>query len=673
MSELVVDREAELDAAVTAPGRAFRPDIEGLRAVAVALVVLYHADISWLAGGYVGVDVFFVVSGFLITGLLVKDLARDGTFSLTTFYARRMRRLLPASVLVLVVTVVLMKLYAPPLSSVGFRGDAMATSIYVSNILFAIDQTSYLAASAPSPLLHYWSLAVEEQFYLVWPLLLLVAGRLGRGTLTRRLAIVIGTVGFASLALSIVLTARSQPWAFFLLPTRAWELAAGAALALSVGRLARLSPRVGAALAWAGLAAVTVAALTFDARTAFPGYTALLPVLGAAAVIAGGLVHGGPGAPARLLSLRPLQWVGARSYSIYLWHWPLLVIPALGRTGLSAATRAVLVVLGVVLGAITHRLIEDPVRNAPALVRSRLKTFALGGSLTAVALVAGFVGGVLPVLDAGRPASASPSIEPDFVPSDLRPDLRSAVDDLSEIWRNGCHADILSTEPKGCVYGAPDGDRTVVLFGDSHAAQWFDALDGAASRAGWRLVTLTKSACAALDVPTFLAELGRRYTECERWRETAVARIAEERDPIVIITNTRGMEPLDGRLVDVWEDGLRRTVAALPNAAEVIVLADTPRPSGSLPVCLSEHLRDASACSLPIAEALDQEIYAVEQRAARHLGVGFLDATELVCPNDPCAPIRDNLLVWRDEHHLSSAFSASLAEPIRRMLDALID
>src|SRR3954451_14632625 len=160
--------------------RPFRRDIEGLRAIAVALVVLYHAGVPWLAGGYIGVDVFFVVSGFLITGLLLGDLTK-GTLSLAGFYARRMRRLLPASVLVLVVTVVLVKLLLPPLASVGFRGDAMATAVYASNVRFALRGTQYLAQSAPSPLLHYWSLAVEEQFYLVWPLLLLVVTKLGRG------------------------------------------------------------------------------------------------------------------------------------------------------------------------------------------------------------------------------------------------------------------------------------------------------------------------------------------------------------------------------------------------------------------------------------------------------------------------------------------------------------
>ena len=645
--------------------RAFRPDIEGLRAIAVTLVVLYHAGISWLAGGYIGVDVFFVVSGFLITGLLVGELRERGSFSLAAFYARRMRRLLPASVLVLVVTVLLVKLLLPPLASVGLRRDAMATALYASNVNFAVEGTAYLSDTAPSPLLHYWSLAVEEQFYLLWPLLLLVSWKLRRAAL----GLVVGVVGVASLAVSIVLTAENQPYAFFLLPARAWELAVGAGLALSVHRLRRLPPAVATALVWLGVAGIVVAALLYDARTPFPGTAALLPVLATAAVVAGGAVR-----PARVLATRPLVGIGRISYSLYLWHWPLLVLPAAYReTELSAAARAGLVVLSVVLAAITYALVEDRFRNLPALVRSHRASFAVGGVLTVAAVVAGYLGGVLPTLDAGRPAAASGAAT--YVPSDLQPSLRGAFDDVPETWRNGCHADIADRAPEGCVYGDADSATTVVLFGDSHAASWFPALEAAADDAGWRLLTLTKSGCPAAAVPQWRSEVGRSYTECDDWRRASLARIAEERAPIVVLAGSRdsAVDVPEDEIDDAWRAGYEETIAALPDDATAVLLADTPIALSNVPVCLSDHLRDPEACALDRADTVDDDFHDLERDIARDAGATFIDTLPLVCADFPCPVIQGNLLVLRDANHLSSPFSASLAPDLRAALEPLLD
>jgi peptidoglycan/LPS O-acetylase OafA/YrhL len=650
------------------PRTGFRPDIEGLRAVAVALVVLYHAGVPWLQGGYVGVDVFFVVSGFLITGLLTSELRRSGTVSLSGFYARRMRRLLPASVLVLVVTVVLVKLLLPPLASVGIRSAAMATALYASNIHFAAEQTQYLGDVAPSPLLHYWSLGVEEQFYLCWPLLLLVASKLRIGSATRRLAIVVGAVGIVSFVACIAVTSSNQPYAFFLLPTRAWELAAGAGLALGAAQLRRLSPRVAATTAWVGLAAIVGVGLVYDARTLFPGAAALLPALPPAAVSAGAATRPA-GGPEGLLSRRPFVVIGRWSYSLYLWHWPLLVLPAMYRAEpLPAWTRAGLVLASVVAAGLTYVLVEDRFRRLSWLASSRARSFALGGVLTAAALVAGYLGGVLPRLDAGRPAAAAEAV--DFVPSDLRPSLRGAFDDEPETWRNGCNADIPDTVPKGCVYGDPDGDRTVVLFGDSHAASWFEAFRAAADDAGWRLLTLTKNGCPAAAVPQWRAEVGRAYTECDRWRAAAIELIAKETKPTVVLAGSREskVDVPERDVLDAWERGYADTIAALPDDADVVVLADTPNPILNPAVCLSGHLTDIDACALDRHDVVDESFLAMERDAATRNHAHFVDTTPWVCASFPCPVIRGNLLVFRDASHLASPFSASLASEIRDAL-----
>ncbi len=314
-------------------GLAFRGDIQGLRALAVLAVVFYHAHVGFLGGGYIGVDVFFVISGFLITDLLWRELERTGRVSFSSFYGRRLRRLLPMAVLVLIVTMVASLRWLPPLELRSVWKDGLATALYGGNYRFAAVQTNYLMSSAPpSPFQQYWSLGVEEQFYLFWPLLLLVAPaaiwRLsGRrpyfaGTTKQhpaharmlppsRLAafVVLGAIAVGSFAFSLWLTQTDQPWAFFSLPSRAWELAAGGLVALGAPVLLHAPAGIAAVAGWTGLAVVTLSAMTFTSLTAFPGLAAGAPVLGAAAILAAGLSAGGWG-PAALLDRAPPALLG---------------------------------------------------------------------------------------------------------------------------------------------------------------------------------------------------------------------------------------------------------------------------------------------------------------------------------------------------------------------------
>jgi peptidoglycan/LPS O-acetylase OafA/YrhL len=615
----------------------------------------------------VGVDVFFVVSGFLITGLLVGELRDHGRISLRAFYARRMRRLLPASVLVLVASVVLMQVIAPPLALLELRTDAVSAALYASNLRFAHQSVRYLVDRSPSPLLHYWSLAVEEQFYLGWPLFVLLVAKVRRGSLARRLGVGVGLLGASSLVASLVLTRTNETYAFFLLPARAWELAAGAALALAAGALPAARTRTGRVLVAGGVVAIAIAAATFDQHTLFPGVAAVLPVAGTVAVLAGGSIAG----PGRVLSSSVLQWLGRRSYAIYLWHWPLLVVPVAGGGSLSWADRAGLVALSIVLAEVTMRLIEDPVRRARHLVASPSRTFFLGGALTAVALVVAVVGTVVPVLDAGRPASAAVTPYPDFVPSDLSPSLLRSNRDLPAIYADQCDTPATRIDPVVCVYGDPAGPP-VFLFGDSHAGHWFPAFDIAARADGWRLIPLTKSACPAFDVPVLVPELPRRYVQCDRWRERSLDVIAHERDPIVVVSGSRLLRTLSGRpMADELGDGMARMVERLPAGARVVYLADTPRPGSIVPICLSEHLHDARRCGRPRDAAIDDGYRTAEREAAARVHATFVDLTDDICPVDPCPPIIGRLLVWRESSHITAQFAASLAERIRAAIESI--
>ena len=362
--------------ASTAPQSAgtFRRDVEGLRGVAVAAVVLFHAGVPGLSGGYVGVDVFFVISGFLITSLMLREVAETGRLSLVAFYCRRARRILPAASLVLVAVIL------AGYHWLGFlRGDTVATdatwaALFASNVRFAAQGVDYLASQgAPSPLQHFWSLAVEEQFYLVWPVALAVLVRFGRRfDPGRTLPYWLGTAVGASLAWSVL---HTDTWSYFSPLTRAWELGAGALLALAAGRLHRIPYGLAAALGWLGVTVIVCAVLVFDDTTPFPGYAAAVPVLGALLVLAG---RGDA-----LLGRGPLPWLGRLSYSLYLWHWPVLVIAqeAYGDA-LPAYTRALLVLLSLALAATTYAVVENPIRRHPRLRRPAL-ALALAAALIA--------------------------------------------------------------------------------------------------------------------------------------------------------------------------------------------------------------------------------------------------------------------------------------------------
>ena len=691
----------------------FRPDIQGLRAVAVLLVLAYHARLPGMPGGYIGVDVFFVVSGFLITGLIVRELRTTGTVSLPAFYARRARRLLPAALVVIVATVVASAVLLPPLRVVDVAGDGAAAAVYLSNIRFAAQATDYLQAELdPSPLLHFWSLGVEEQFYLFWPALLLFAA--GARASLRRISIAVIAVAVGSMALSLAWTSSDAPLAFFLLPARAWELAVGAALALAVGRLARLPAPVATTSVVVGLVLIVVGGITLGLDTPFPGTAALLPVGGGALVIAGGIRQ--PLGPAsRLLSLPPMQWVGDISYSLYLWHWPLLVLPAAAiGAPLPGVTRVVLLGLTFVLAAASRRWIEDPIRGGGLALLRPSRQLAVAGAMSvvvaAVALGSGRVVApptvaeartpvevVLPTLpppatasphaSSGSPGPSSPAAPAATlpptpsgpVPADLVPSLANVRADIPAVYGVGCHAESGETKPATCEFGATESTHTVFLIGDSHAAQWFPTLDRLAHEHGWRLVSLTKSACPAADLPVYHTTLKREYTECATWRDAVLERIRADRPDMVVISDSRaGQLLVDGAQVpsttrdDLWAVGLQRSIDAIATTArQVVVIGDTPNPAGDPPVCLSDHLDDALACATPASKALAPKRTMTERRVAERAGATFIDPSPWLCPTDPCPVIIGRVLIYRDGHHMTTPFAAALAPYLDPLLPAL--
>jgi peptidoglycan/LPS O-acetylase OafA/YrhL len=631
--------------------------------------VLYHVGAPASGGGFVGVDVFFVISGYLITGLLVREVERDGTIRIREFFARRARRLLPTSVLVAGTTLVLAAVLRAPLEVVELRDDALATVAYVANIHFAVEGTDYLAGDAASPFQHFWSLAVEEQFYLVWPLVILAvvrAARTRRRDPRRALAGTLATILVASLALCILWTARQQPLAFFLPISRAWEFAVGGLLVL-VPTWRDVPRGVTTAVALGGAAGLLVSMVTFDAYTPFPGSAAILPVASTAA-----LVWAGGRSPFtdRLLSLRPAQAIGRHSYALYLWHWPLLVLLDATPEGTRPWwQRATVVALAALLSVVSHRLVEQPVRHHRWLAGAPARNLAMALSLTGIGLVGAVALTRAPALDAGTDVPRLEVVEPrrdlasppTTVPRGLRPDLLRSRDALPAIYDDGCHLDLLQTvADDACVYGDRTADRTVVLYGDSHAAHWFPALERIASEHGWRLEVRTKSACVVFGATPINDELGRRYDECAAWREASEAHLRETAPEVVVVGNRAAWRPGDPRL-EAWQGALTEGVPRLRETTDaLVILGQSPSLPVDIPLCLSGNLEDVSVCATPRGTAVDPGSEAEMRTRVVAAEARYVPTVDLLCAAE-CPPVVGDLLVYRDVQHLTPAFARAIS------------
>jgi peptidoglycan/LPS O-acetylase OafA/YrhL len=707
----------------------FRPDVEGLRALAVVVVVAFHLGVGGVSGGFVGVDVFFVLSGFLITRLLVKELSNTGRISLRSFWARRARRLLPASTLVIVVTVLASRWALSPLQLRSVAVDAIASALFVVNFVFAHRLGDYfggqLGASSPSPLLHFWSLAVEEQFYLVWPLVLVALTR-WPSRFRRLLLTFVLAAAAASLLTSIWMTSTHPTWAFYLLPARAGELLAGAALAVAGAAFANVPPSWRAVAGWFGMFGVAFAVVHDSAATPFPGTAVLVPVLGTVLVIIAGGADAHPLAPGAVLGAPVLQWIGRRSYAIYLWHWPALVLAEAKWGPLAMPTRFGVVALAVGVAVVTHAVIEDPVRHNRWLAWRPARGLALGGALCSVSLVAGSIAlSSEPQLDAGTVASApvlpslptaagaraaltgapasddgvagapvptavpdqgSPAVLSDLpigdlatlttavqgalldgmatndVPSNLRPKLAKVNGDRARIYADGCVAIGAVAKLTPCRYGRVDSATKVVLFGDSHAAQWFPALEQIAEANGFELVVLTKGGCpnAVVTIPT--ATLART---CPIWRDAAIAHIAALH-PALVVTSSWAGYPNDD---DEWRAGFGQLVGRLvPITDHLVVLGDNPPARAEPAGCLSGHVHSVRTCTAEPEAVVATSRLAVERSVAEAAGARYVDTTEWLCTPSGCPVIVGDILLYRDATHLTTVATSWL----RPLLDAAI-
>ncbi|MCL2735392.1 MAG: acyltransferase [Propionibacteriaceae bacterium] len=683
-----------------------RADIQGLRALAVTAVLVNHVWPAQLPGGYVGVDVFFVVSGFLITSHLLKELTRSDRIDLRQFYARRIRRLLPAAFLVLIVSGVMVRLVLQYPRWVRNGAEIAASALYVENWFLAARSVNYSALNdAASVSQHYWSLSVEEQFYLLWPVLLLALWWLARKTSLSRIGTTVAgmaVVVVGSMGLSVWWTAWNPASAYFATPVRFWEFGLGALLALVMVVVAASTRRSGPAevlcqlLAIIGFAMVVWSAWSYSAVTAFPGWRALVPALGTALVI----LTGGLGTTmwhSVVTSLRPVQYVGDISYSLYLWHWPIVVLApfVLGKT-VGPWDKVGIALLAVVLAGLTKAFVEDPCRRLPWLQERSRRTYV--SMLAGMALI-GVACSALVVNERMIESAPVVNLSADTVPTCVGPYALLDADQCPDVV--GPSDDPIMTESANAYWAVPDDpqcsdvtrvlgrtDRVcdystgadpvkVLLIGDSHAQQWQYAILPLAKKYQWNLVMTYDGACPTVD-SGYVGYRGTpatadKVTECTTWREAERDYAAQDGTSIVFISFFGREEQIDdgtGRpQMDQYVDGLTSYAQPfLASGADVYVLGDPPMNSAVRdPDCVILHQRDPAFCAVPrdIAQPPDPMLEAADASQGTIVGI---DTTDLFCDQARCYAVVGGVTVYYDADHLNRQYVALLSPAIEDQL-----
>ncbi|MGW2095641.1 acyltransferase family protein [Promicromonospora sukumoe] len=664
--------------------RRFLPEVQALRALAVALVVIYHLEPNLLPGGYIGVDVFFVISGFLITGHMIREVEQTGRLSLAKFWAARARRILPAGLVVIGVTAALAPLVVPVTEWADLQRQALASVFYVQNWVLAADSVDYLAAdNAPTAFQHFWSLAVEEQFYLFWPLVVVVAAFLVR-RVTRNhgpalrgvLLVLFGLIVAASFVWSVLEVRAGDASAYFATTTRLWELGAGGLLAVML----RHTPRLVAGrslLALAGVATIMVGAFVLTAASPFPGVAALVPVLGAVAIVAAGRTSG-PGSLTWLVDRPWVQWLGNVSYSVYLWHFPVIVgFEAWANRQPHVLESLGLLAVSLLLAQLSYVWVELPVRRARWAGRGN--TRVLLAAATAMAVTAGVAvtpmvraqvqqqewqqeaQGVVVGMGSGFGAEAVDGANvPAFVAEAgpvIVPNLQDVHKELSRTYA-ACAAKATAGTTPRCEFGDPAGKRTLALVGDSHVRMFASPVVDAARERGWRVVTYLHNSC-----PFSLDEREMQFSKpCLRSnQETLDALVAEAPDLVVtgiyadsVFKGTvPGYAPGVGGLVQAW-DTLQEA------GSRVVVIKDAPRPRADVLECVADHEEEPGLCSVPREEAFDYPGHKTLTEAARIAGVDVIDLSDRYCGPQRCMPVVGNVMVYRDNNHVTDTYARSL-------------
>ncbi|HYP89556.1 MAG TPA: acyltransferase family protein [Polyangiaceae bacterium] len=667
----------------------YRGDIDGLRAIAVAQVVLFHAGVTLFTGGYVGVDVFFVISGYLISDILWRELRAD-KFSLLGFYDRRARRILPAlSITLLATTLLGWVLFIP--AELHQLGKNVVASIFAAGNVVALANSGYFAGnSQDNPLLHTWSLAIEEQFYVVWPLLLLLCWRYFKGRSWPLWLLTLGSLAAAEWGVHHYSSAT-----FYLLPTRAWELSLGGVLAISP-RLPELRPPLRAGVVALGLGAIVYAGCIYTPATPFPGLTALVPTGGAALIVA----FGGRGdLVSQLLASSPLVWLGKRSYSLYLWHWPLLAALRVHlNRSLSLGEALFAVAAALLLAEASFRWVETPFRESGTRLAEWLRGSASSRATRprSLAVAAGVIAGI-----AGLGALVMRA-QGGLPKPRLEAVARFEAARRETTRSNACHrmAGVATVPPATeCTFGSAAARHRVLLWGDSHADHYRPTVERVATARGMSLRQATKSACPPISGDLLVVDRSMPTPDCALFNEAVLDVAVSDPEIEVVALAGRWAFYTDGRIgglagdsdvfittpdrpralsrdrsAQLLEQGLAETIERLDAAGKsVVLLAQTPEYPFDVPACLareagagrsSEHCEISRGSAEARAGRSDQQL---ARLAARYPRLALLLPLDTWCTAGVCPALRGQVVMIRDSNHMTKAGALELAPALTRV------
>jgi peptidoglycan/LPS O-acetylase OafA/YrhL len=683
----------------------FRPEIEGLRGLAVGLVVAAHAGLK-IPGAALGPDIFFALSGYLIVGILLRRLEATGGIDFREFYARRIRRIAPALAATILLTVAVVALLNDPTTLARTAKDGAAALAGAANISFGLQAVDYFGSTEPSPLLPLWSIGVEEQFYLLVPLLLGVAWKIGK---RRAILITLVVIALGSTIAAALLTPAEPIWAYYLLPTRAYGLAAGGLLALLETRALASQWLRRVPLAPIGLAIIAALTLLLPGEEGYPGLAGPLSGVASAALVGGMAMtepHGGVSAAGghamrALFSIAPLRAIGRISYSLYLVHWPILILPTYFGVVMTLSMTIIAVVTAVLVAALMYLFVEQPFRKGFVLSLVPGIVLRRGGTLLAsLVLVLAGVGIAPDITSADPSATADPSISvvtpspsgstsganpsptpwapisidgtsvhqlTGAVPTNVEPALSRAAGDADNIVEAGCSQSFDGETVPVCYYGVQGGTR-IVLLGDSHAVHWMPALDLIGKAYNYEIIPIAKSLCGFMDVQLFNAALGRSYPECTQWRLNAIEKINELRPTLIILSQARWYqdeENADELQPQYYAKAIGRMLDKVP--FPTLVFGDISSSPLDIPTCLARNRADVSKCAFWRVDAQKRDLLLAEER-----GLPIFDFTAALCPGSECAPIIDDRIVLRDAGHLTTTMAKYLATELGAALAQVI-